>query len=155
MRWQSWQMPWYSTSAIWMVIGLAFSSQLRRQARRVADGAFDVLHPAAADADGVVVVVAHPRLVQGGGVRGLEAAQHLQVGQVAQDHVDGLRGQLGQILAGGGEDVLGGGMRVVFDGGRARPAAVWSPGGRGHAGRQPMLRWVPVESVMPPFKHLL
>src|SRR6478609_11113901 len=38
-----------------------------REARGVADGAVHVLHAPAADADGVVVVVAHTRLVQGGG----------------------------------------------------------------------------------------
>src|SRR6476469_3655911 len=48
---------------------------VRGQAGRVAHGAFDVLHPAAADAHGMVVVVPDPRLVQRGGVRGLKTAQ--------------------------------------------------------------------------------
>src|SRR6478609_2291338 len=41
---------------------------VRGQARRMADGALDVLHPPAADADRVVVVVSHPGLVKRGGV---------------------------------------------------------------------------------------
>ena len=127
---------------------------MRGQAGRVADGAIDVLHPAAADADGVVVVVAHPRLVQGGGVRWLEAAQHLQVGQVAQHHVDGLRGQFGKLGAGGGEDAFGGGVRVVLDGGQHRQPLLGHPAAVGAQGRSPCVV-VPVKvPSWHPFKHL-
>src|SRR6478672_8664406 len=40
---------------------------VRREAGGMADGAVHILHAAAADADGVVVVVPHARLIQGGG----------------------------------------------------------------------------------------
>jgi hypothetical protein len=86
--------------------GLGVLIPMRCEARSMPDGAFHVLHAAAADADGVVVVVAHAGLVQGGGMRRLKAAEHVQVGQVAQDHVDGLRGELGKLSARCSEDAL-------------------------------------------------
>src|SRR6478672_702325 len=45
---------------------------VRREAGRVADGAVHVFHAPATYANGVVVVVAHPRFVERGGVRRLE-----------------------------------------------------------------------------------
>jgi hypothetical protein len=101
----------------------------------VADCALDVLDEAAADAYGVVVVISHPRFIQRRRVRRLKPAQHVQVGQVTEDHIDGLRRQLGQLLAGSGENALGGGMRMMFDGGQhgeallRHPAAVGTQGG--------------------------
>lgn len=86
----------------------------------MAYGAIDILHPAAADADGVVVIVAHPRLVQCGGVGRLEASQHLQVREVAQHHINRLRCQFGKILARGRQDAFGRGMWIVLNGSEDR-----------------------------------
>jgi hypothetical protein len=86
--------------------GLGILIPVRRQAGCVPDGAFHVFHAAAADADGVVVVVAYAGLIQGGGVRRLEPAQHVQVREVAQDHVNGLRSEFRELGPGGSEDAL-------------------------------------------------
>jgi hypothetical protein len=110
---------------------------VRSEAGGVAHRAVHVLHAAAADADGVVVVVADAGLVQGGRVRRLEAAQHVQVRQVSKDHVDGLGCQLGELTAGRSEDALCGGMGVAFDGGEYREPLLGHPAAVGAKGCSP------------------
>jgi hypothetical protein len=108
---------------------------VRREAGRVPDGALHILNTAATDADGVVVVVPDPGLVQGGGVRRLKPAQHLQIGQVTEDHIHGLCGEFGEFGARRSQDAFRGGVRVMFDGGQnshplfGHPAAMGAQGG--------------------------
>ena len=65
----------------------------------------------------------------------LEPAEHVQVRQVSEHHVDGLCRQFRKLGAGCGQDAFGRGMRVVFDGGEhsepllGHPAAVGTQGG--------------------------
>ena len=130
-------MPWYITSAIWMVMGLELSFQCG-----VRQGAWPTAQSTSSTRPqlmqiGVVVVVAYARLVQGGGVRGFEPAQHVQVGEVAQDNVDGLGGQFGKLLARRGEDAFCRGMRVMLDGGQHRQPLFGHPAAMGAQGRGP------------------
>ena len=60
------------------------------QARRVSDGAVNVLDASAAGAHRVMVVVIHAGLVAGGGVRRFDPAQHARFREVGEDNVDGL-----------------------------------------------------------------
>jgi hypothetical protein len=90
---------------------------VRCQARGVSHGAIHVFHPAAADAHSVVVIVANPGLIKRRGVRGFEAAQHLQVREIAKHYINGLRRQFRKLFAGSSKDAFCRGVRVVLDGG--------------------------------------
>jgi hypothetical protein len=110
-----------------------------REARRVPDGAIHVLHAAAADADGVVVVVAHTGFIQCGGVRGFETPEHVQVREVPEHHVYRLRGQLGELRPGSGKDAFGRGVGVAFDGGQDGKPLLGHPAAVGAQGSSPVL----------------
>ena len=142
------------TSAIWMV--MRWESSLQCGVRH---GAWPTAQSTSSTRPqlmqiGVVVVVAHPRLIQRRGMRRLEAAQHLQVRQVTQDHVHGLRGQFRQFLAGGREDAFRRGMRVVFDGGQHCQPLLGHPAAVGTQGRGPcfvavrVVRHAPIQALI-------
>jgi hypothetical protein len=95
--------------------GLGILIPMRGKAWSVAHCAIHVLHLAAADTDSVVVVVTHPGFVEGRGVRRFEAAQHLQVREVAEHYVNGLRRQFRKLFAGSGKNAFCRGMRMVLD----------------------------------------
>jgi hypothetical protein len=70
-------------------------------------------------------------------MRRLEAAQHLQVRQITQHHVHGLRRQFRQFLAGSRKDVFRRGVRVMLDGGQDRQPLLGYPAPVGTQGRGP------------------
>jgi hypothetical protein len=88
---------------------------MRGEARSVSHGAIHIFHAAAADADCVVVVVTHPCFVERRGVRGFESTQHLQIREVAEHHVNGLRRQFRKLFAGSGKNAFCRGVRMVLD----------------------------------------
>ena len=103
------------------------------QAGHLADGAVDVDDRAAGAADEVVVVVADPALVAGDRARRLDAPDQAGVGERPQRVVDGLVGDLGQVLrtAPMTESVSAWGM--LTDRGQHRRAAGGSPAARHRA----------------------
>jgi hypothetical protein len=80
------------------------------QARRFADGAADVLGLAAGTADEVMMVVADPVFVEGGGVGRLDAADDAFVREDVQDIIDRLAGDRAQQGARTDGDFVGGSM---------------------------------------------
>ena len=84
------------------------------QARGFADGAADVLGLAAGTADEVMMVIADPVFVEGGGVGRLDAADDALVREYVQDVVDGLTRngtELGADLLG---ELIGGRVGMIF-----------------------------------------
>jgi hypothetical protein len=107
------------------------------EARSVANSAIDVFHPSTTDADGMVVVIRHPRFVQRGRVGRFKPTQHVEVGKIPQNHVDGLGRQLRKVIPGGCKDIFGGGVGVAFDGGQHGEALFGHPAPVGTQGLCP------------------
>lgn len=92
------------------------SSRVRRyEARRLADGAIDVGDDSAGSADGVMVIVAHSRLVPGCGACRLDASHQAGDRQGMKYVVDRLLRDVGQSGAHGAENRFRIRVRVLVD----------------------------------------
>src|SRR5690348_1002145 len=89
-----------------------------RQARGLADRAGDVGDSAAGAADGMVVVVADPQLVQAWLAGWLDAAYQTSVGEGAQHVVYRLRRAIAQVVAHRADEAVDGGVRRASGKGR-------------------------------------